>query len=217
MAAEPVVTAFGDDDFERAFASLFSLAMGPALRILRSVPAAEDVAAEVLARVYADWPRLRVATWREAWTVRVATNLAIDQVRRAKRKHPAVALSDTGELEVRLDLATSVWYAQRSEVPMTCGSGWLRSRGADRTDRPARRADGHQDPVISRGQLHSAVRRRVKRACDRGSAPVDGGVEEMTHHPSVSSTLRAVASTSHPWRAGRRELGPVPGRDPGRL
>lgn len=108
MAGEMVASQFGDDDFERAFASLFSLAMGPALRILRTVPAAEDVAAEVLDRAYADWPRLRVAAWREAWTVRVTTNLAIDQVRRGRRRHPAVAVSDSGELEVRLDLASAV-------------------------------------------------------------------------------------------------------------
>lgn len=108
MTSEAVVSGFGDDAFEHAFPALFALAMGPALRILRSVPAAEDVAAEVLARVYADWSRLRDAPWRDAWTVRVSTNLSIDHVRRDKRKLPAVRVSDTGELEVRLDLATAV-------------------------------------------------------------------------------------------------------------
>jgi hypothetical protein len=34
-------------------------------------------------------------------------------------------------------------------VPMTSGSSWLRSMGADRTDHPVRRADGHQDPAVS--------------------------------------------------------------------
>ena len=108
MAEEAVVSGFGDDAFERAFPALFALAMGPALRILRSTPAAEDVAAEVLARAYADWSRLRGAAWRDAWTVRVSTNLAIDHVRRERRRAPAVRMSDSGELEVRLDLATAV-------------------------------------------------------------------------------------------------------------
>lgn len=103
----PLVSEFGDD-FERCFDHLFQVAMRPALRILRSVDAAEDVAAEVLARALADWARLRMATWREAWVVRVATNLSIDQVRRSARRLPVVALAETGELEVRLDLASAV-------------------------------------------------------------------------------------------------------------
>ena len=40
--------------------------------------------------------------------MRVATNLAIDQVRRSGRRLPAVTVNDTGELEVRLDLASAV-------------------------------------------------------------------------------------------------------------
>lgn len=108
MADDVVVSEFGNVDFERDFARLFNVAMGPALRILRTVPQAEDVAAEVLARIYADWARLGAAPWLEAWTVRVATNLSIDQVRRSKRPLPAVAVADTGGLEIRMDLASAV-------------------------------------------------------------------------------------------------------------
>jgi RNA polymerase sigma factor (sigma-70 family) len=108
VADDLPVAGFDDDAFERSFARLFDVAMRPALRILRGVPEAEDVAAETLARVYADWRRLSGVPWLEAWTVRIATNLAIDQVRRSKRPLPAVAVAHTGELEVRLDLATAV-------------------------------------------------------------------------------------------------------------
>lgn len=97
-----------DERFERSFATLFDVAMRPAMRILRSVDEAEDIAAEVLARVYVDRERLTDAPWLEAWTVRVATNLAIDRVRRRARRLPHVHANDDGELEVRLDLASAV-------------------------------------------------------------------------------------------------------------
>jgi len=108
MPSDPATPAFQDDRFEQAFPRLFDVAMRPALRILRSVEAAEDVAAETLARVYADWRRLAGAPWVEAWATRVATNLAIDQVRRAKRPLPAVDVAADGQLEVRMDLADAI-------------------------------------------------------------------------------------------------------------
>jgi RNA polymerase sigma-70 factor (ECF subfamily) len=108
VAGDRESTRFGDEEFEGAFARLFDVAMRPALRILRDTAAAEDVAAETLARIYADWRRLREVDWVEPWAARIATNLAIDQVRRSKRALPAVATTSTGELEVRLDLAAAV-------------------------------------------------------------------------------------------------------------
>lgn len=98
-----------DAAFEQAFDRLFAAAMRPAARILRSTAEAEDVAAEALARVYVEWGRLATETWVDAWTVRVATNLAIDRVRRrARRILPVVDQSATGEWEVRLDLVAAV-------------------------------------------------------------------------------------------------------------
>ena len=97
-----------DAGFSDSFPRLFDVAMRPALRILGTVDDAEDVAAEVLARAYVDWPRLGTAEWVEAWLVRVSTNLAIDRVRRSKRRLPWVAENPSGDLEVRLDLASAV-------------------------------------------------------------------------------------------------------------
>jgi RNA polymerase sigma factor (sigma-70 family) len=108
MADDRTITSFDDERFEDAFARLFDVAMRPAMRILRGTEAAEDVAAETLARVYADWRRLAGVPWLEAWTTRVATNLAIDQIRKAKRPLPAVAEAASGQLEVRMDLAAAV-------------------------------------------------------------------------------------------------------------
>jgi RNA polymerase sigma-70 factor (ECF subfamily) len=109
VADDPVALSFEKEGFEERFSDLFRVAMRPAMRILRSADAAEDVAAEVLARAYTDWERLGQAPWVEAWLVRSATNLAIDQVRRSKRQaRPTVAARADGELEVSLDLAHAV-------------------------------------------------------------------------------------------------------------
>lgn len=97
-----------EGSFDDRFPYLFDVAMRPALRILRGVPDAEDVAAEALARALAQWGRLQQAPWLDAWLVRVATNLAIDQVRRRARRPLKVAVAADGELEIRLDLASAV-------------------------------------------------------------------------------------------------------------
>src|SRR5205085_12133247 len=45
--------------------------------------AAEDIAAEAMARLYARWRRVGNLEWKEAWVLRVTTNLAIDAHRRS--------------------------------------------------------------------------------------------------------------------------------------
>jgi RNA polymerase sigma-70 factor (ECF subfamily) len=74
--------------FEREFRPLFTLAFRIARRILGEPTAAEDVAAEAMSRAYAHWRALYDAPYREAWVVKVATNLALTAVR---RHAPAVA------------------------------------------------------------------------------------------------------------------------------
>jgi DNA-directed RNA polymerase specialized sigma24 family protein len=106
---EPTASGFADQNFEAQFLPLFRVAMRPSLRILRDVAGAEDVAAEVLARLYADWRRFDGVAWLEPWVVRCATNLAIDHVRRARRRTPPlVTPGPDGALEVPLDLAEAV-------------------------------------------------------------------------------------------------------------
>ena len=69
-------------EYEAAYPALFMAAMRLGYRILRDRDAAEDVAAEAMARAYARWPSVRTMPHREAWVLRVAANLAIDVVRR---------------------------------------------------------------------------------------------------------------------------------------
>lgn len=50
---------------------------------------AEDVAIETLARAHLHWRRLERAEWRDAWVIKVASRLAIDQLRsRARQANP---------------------------------------------------------------------------------------------------------------------------------
>jgi RNA polymerase sigma factor (sigma-70 family) len=97
-----------DPSFEAEFERLFALAFRPALRILRSPEAAEDVAAEVLARAYFRWSRLRLGSV-DGWIARSATNLSIDYLRRSGRRpvwapHTAAAEGD----DLRLCLASAL-------------------------------------------------------------------------------------------------------------
>lgn len=79
-----------DESFEQEFAGLYHRAMGVAARIVGPGDAAEDVAAEALARTFVRWGKVRELPYREAWVLRVAANVAIDSLRR-NRPRPARA------------------------------------------------------------------------------------------------------------------------------
>jgi RNA polymerase sigma factor (sigma-70 family) len=78
------------EPFEAAFDGLFDRAFRVALRLLGNPQVAEDVAAEALARAFAHWSRIGRLEYRDAWVLRVATNLAVDQLR---RKPPVLPLA----------------------------------------------------------------------------------------------------------------------------
>lgn len=73
-----------DSAFVAAFDRLYPLAVRLAARILGDQSAAEDVAAEALARTYARWSKVAALPYREAWVLRVTGNLAIDTIRRRR-------------------------------------------------------------------------------------------------------------------------------------
>jgi RNA polymerase sigma factor (sigma-70 family) len=102
-----------DDDqrIEELFDELFGIAYRVGIRILGDVTAAEDVAAETVARAVVHWPRLDHPARRQAWVARVAANLSIDVIRRNGRV--PVAESHTGRdvgdaAAVRLALASAL-------------------------------------------------------------------------------------------------------------
>jgi RNA polymerase sigma-70 factor (sigma-E family) len=75
-----------EESFRTAFVDLFPIAQRVARRLLGNDMAAEDAAAEALARAFSRWSTVRDLPYRDAWVLRVVTNIAIDVVRR----HPAV-------------------------------------------------------------------------------------------------------------------------------
>lgn len=91
------------DGFERAFADLYPRARSVALRILGSIPAAEDAAAEALTRALVDWTRVGALPYRDAWVLRVTANVAIDAAR--KRRPDAAEAVDAPDDAVVGDAA----------------------------------------------------------------------------------------------------------------
>lgn len=88
-----------DPGFEAAFRDLFVLAHRVARRILADPDRAEDVAAEALSRAYAHWDRIGDQPYCEAWVARVASNLALNLVRRRPPTAPReVVLSEEDAL-----------------------------------------------------------------------------------------------------------------------
>jgi len=72
------------DGFDQAFPEIYRAACSAAERILHDAHAADDVAVEACYRAARNWTK--VAPYAAPWTVRVASNLAIDTVRRSGRR-----------------------------------------------------------------------------------------------------------------------------------
>ena len=72
------------ETFEEAFPELFRAGYRAAYRVTGHAAASEDAASEALVRAGLRWRRIRGRAL--PWVVRVATNLAIDQLRRLGRE-----------------------------------------------------------------------------------------------------------------------------------
>lgn len=79
-------TAADPGDFQEAFPGMFLAAYHVSYRLLGDVAGAEDVAAEAVARALVSWRRVGPLEHRTAWVARVAGNLAIDEIRRTRRR-----------------------------------------------------------------------------------------------------------------------------------
>lgn len=115
--------AAAEDDFAAAYRPLFLPAMRLAYRMTGDHALAEDVAAEALARAFARWSSVSRMDSPLAWVLRVATNLAIDAVRRqrlAAKVMPSLVLPDEDgrfddDVAARLALVTALHALPRRQ------------------------------------------------------------------------------------------------------
>jgi RNA polymerase sigma factor (sigma-70 family) len=75
-----------DPSYVEFFVAALPQAVAVARRITGDLAAAEDAAAEALAKAYLRWPKLRGLPYRQAWVLRVASNEAIGTVRKQARR-----------------------------------------------------------------------------------------------------------------------------------
>jgi RNA polymerase sigma factor (sigma-70 family) len=96
------------DGFDQAFPAIYRAAFSAARRILRDEHAADDVAVDACYRAARHWDE--VSTYARPWTVRVASNLAIDTARRSGRrsKFRERALTSPAPSSDRLDLVDAL-------------------------------------------------------------------------------------------------------------
>jgi RNA polymerase sigma-70 factor (ECF subfamily) len=81
------MAADGEQDFRDCFRRLLPQARALARRITGDEALAEEIAAEALTRLYVRWFWLSRKPHLDAWVNRVATNLALDALRRRHRVH----------------------------------------------------------------------------------------------------------------------------------
>ena len=146
-----------DPGFDAAFDELFPRAYRLAYRLLGQVEAAEDVAAEALARAFARWSKIADLDHREAWVLRVTTNLAIDILRRrppaelAAAGAPGRPVGDSErDVDLRLVLASalrSLPKRQRQAIVLR----YLADLPADEVARVLQISDGSVKVHVHRG------------------------------------------------------------------
>jgi len=106
--------------FDAAFRDLFHPAFRVAYRILGNIDDAEDAAAEALAKALIRWRRVESLPYREAWVMRVASNTAIDMVRKRRSLPDVPELDDdsidTATLRMALTAALANLSKRQREV-----------------------------------------------------------------------------------------------------
>jgi RNA polymerase sigma-70 factor (sigma-E family) len=94
--------------FEDLFIKHFPLVRSATAKIVGFGPA-EDLAVEAFARAYARWGTVRSMEHPEAWVLRVAVNLALDQVRKKRAWSPMRMAQDSqGDVTERDALVRSL-------------------------------------------------------------------------------------------------------------
>jgi RNA polymerase sigma-70 factor (ECF subfamily) len=97
--------AVAGEDFDTFFLRLLPRIERLTTRMLGRDLRAEDLAVEALARAYAHWGSVGPMDNRDAWVFRVATNLALDVIRRRRPESPPASGIGSADDQVALRLA----------------------------------------------------------------------------------------------------------------
>lgn len=105
------------EGFDAFFFTELPVVLRLARRMTGDRTMAEDVAAEAFARAFARWDKVSRLDYREAWILRVASNLAIDL---GRRRRPALASrpaapDPAGEVAVRLTMLSALRALPRTQ------------------------------------------------------------------------------------------------------
>lgn len=118
------------DDFSEAFPALYRRARTVAHRILGNRSEAEDAAAEALTRALMTWRRVGPLPHRDAWVLRVTTNVAVDMARRRRPQSghldPIPGLEEATAVRLSLAAALAALPRRQREVIVLQHLGGLR-------------------------------------------------------------------------------------------
>ncbi|HZT66194.1 MAG TPA: SigE family RNA polymerase sigma factor [Acidimicrobiales bacterium] len=103
--------------FDAFFFAELPVVLRLAQRMTGNATAAEDIAAEAFARAFARWDRVGRLDYRQAWVLKVASNLAIDLARRRRPVLPSrpAAPDPAGEVAVRLTMVQALRSLPRGQ------------------------------------------------------------------------------------------------------
>ena len=83
------------DSFDAAFPDLFMRCYRLAYRMLGDQAAAEDVAADAMAKALVHWSRVSALPYRDGWVLKVAGNLAIRASKKLRQPIPTALAART--------------------------------------------------------------------------------------------------------------------------
>ena len=116
---------------------MFVQAYRVARRIVGDAASAEDVAAEALSRAYANWGKISGLQYRDAWVLRVTTNLALNAIR-PRRAVPVERLAGSADDDATatrlalVDALRALPQRQREVIVMRHLAGYSESEIAER-------------------------------------------------------------------------------------
>ena len=105
--------------FEAWFGELYPSAYRVAYRLLFNAAAAEDTAAEAFTRAFARWSHVGTLPYRDAWLLRVTTNLALTAL--SRRPPPlvepaSITIDDSAATRLALGAALAALSSRQRDV-----------------------------------------------------------------------------------------------------